>query len=71
MIKTFLQWAEENKLTDVIDENNKRTTMTANYPELAGRGQYPKASLVTHKATAFLDLEQKPNPKYGGQRAAN
>ena len=56
-MKTFIQWCEENKLE--LDENTKRTGLTANYPELYVRGQYPKGYWPAHKATAFLDLQQK------------
>lgn len=81
-MKNFLQWAEENQLdlsivTDTepakktTKENTKRTGMTANYPDVYSRGQYPKGYMTPIKATAALDLDQKPNRQYGGQREAN
>ena len=80
-MKTFLQWAEEKKLempvindepiSKTIEEKKMRTGMTANYPEIYSRGQYPELGQTPIKATAVLDFQQKPATKYGGQRAAN
>ena len=81
-MKTFLQWAEENKLDvttamDVepaektIEEKRMRTGMTQNYPPIYSRGQYPELAQTPMKATAVLDFQQKPNSTYGGQKAAN
>ena len=80
-MKNFMQWAEEQKLdvsivTDTepakkaTKENTKRTGMTANYPDAYMRGQYPDGYMPPIKATAALDLQQKPNRQYGGQREA-
>ena len=82
-MKTFLQWAEANKLdvgtivTDTepaektVDEKRMRTGMTKNYPPQYSREQYPELGQTPIKATAVLDFQQEPNPKYGGPRAAN
>lgn len=59
-IKTFRQWAEENKLDLTVAENTKRTGLTANYPDAYVRSQYPHKYFNPIKATADLDLEQKP-----------
>ena len=67
-MKTFLQWADENKLTlpvvkDAEDgkpataENTKRTGYSANYPDAYVRSQYPKKYFNPIKATADLDAE--------------
>ena len=81
-MKTFLKWAEEKKLDlpvfndstpseKTTAENARRTGISPNYPKGYSRGQYTDLDNVTHKATAALELSQKPNPKYGGPRAAN
>jgi hypothetical protein len=80
-MKNFLQWAEENNIDlsivtdtaepeDATQENTKRTGLTDNYPPAYSRGQYPKEYFPAVKATAALDLQQKANKQYGGQREA-
>jgi hypothetical protein len=59
-IKSFRQWAEDNKLDLNLTENGKRTGLTANYPPGYVRDQYPHKYFNPIKATADLDLEQKP-----------
>jgi hypothetical protein len=68
-MKTFLKWCEEISSTLVTDtpegeeptgENTKRTGLTYNYPDAYMRGQYPKEYFPAIKATAILDLQQKP-----------
>lgn len=71
MIKSFKQWAEENKFdltvdTDVekgkptLSEKTKRTGLSFNYPDAYVRDQYPHKYFNPTKATTDLDLEQKP-----------
>ena len=80
-MQNFMQWAEEQKLdisivTDTepakksTKENTKRTGMTDNYPPAYSRGQYPDGYMPPIKATALLDLKQKANKQYGGQKEA-
>jgi hypothetical protein len=70
-MKTFKQWAEENKLdlsvvTDTEEkkpatsENRIRTGLSHNYPDAYVRGQYPHKYFNPVKATTDLDLAQKP-----------
>ena len=69
-MKTFLQWAEENKAElPVFDteegeeatvENKKRTGLGYNYPDAYARHQYPHKYFNPIKATADYDLEAKP-----------
>jgi hypothetical protein len=68
-MKTFKQWAEENKLelpivTDTTektdkttDENRVRTGWSANYPPAYFSAQYPHKYVNPHKATADLDAQ--------------
>ena len=71
-MKTFMQWAEEEKVElPFIDtehtskekttkENSVRTGQTQNYPDAYVRSQYPLAWFVPTKATAYLDAQNKP-----------
>lgn len=64
-MKSFIDWAKENNkeipsLEAPTEENTKRTGLTANYPDSYVRGQYPHKYFNPIKATADLDLEQKP-----------
>ena len=79
-MKTFLQWVEENdlelpKMTDTDEptaatgENRVRTGVTHNYPDAYVRSQYPHKYFNPTKATADLDLAQKPNGKKAGKAA--
>lgn len=71
-MKTFINWCEEKKLElPAIDENRVRTGITANYPDAYVRAQYPELNFPPHKATAPLDLKQKPAKGYAGPKAAN
>lgn len=68
MIKTFLQWAEEQKIQlpvvqdapeaqPATTENGKRTGLSANYPAAYAAGQYPHKYFNPVKATADLDIQ--------------
>ena len=71
-MKTFIKWCEESKRDlPEIDENRMRTGLTQNYPDAYVRSQYPHKAFNPVKATADLDLQQKPAKNYAGQKAAN
>ncbi len=66
-MKTFTQWAEDNKLTlpvvndtegttKTIEEKTKRTGLSGNYPPAYVAGQYPHKYFNPIKATADLDI---------------
>lgn len=83
-MKNFYDWAGENNrelylpvMTDTeegektSDEQRVRTGITHNYPDAYVRAQYPHQWFVPRKATADLDLQQKPASGSGIQKAAN
>jgi len=75
-MKTFLKWCEEEQieLRDVDAEkveHRVRTGLTQNYPDAYVRGQYPHKYFNPTKATADLDIAQKPATGYKGQKAAS
>ena len=69
-MKSFLQWAEENKVElpvfkdaeendnqPALQEKTKRTGLSANYPKAYVSAQYPDLYWTPIKATAALDLK--------------
>lgn len=71
-MKTFYQWAEENKIElpilttngeDATSENRVRTGYSANYPPAYVSAQYPHKYFNPAKATADLDAEQMKKEK--------
>lgn len=59
-MKTFYQWAEENKIElpeATKNENRVRTGFSANYPPAYVSAQYPHKYFNPAKATADLDAE--------------
>ncbi len=59
-MKTFLQWAKENKydLPAVDEHAAKRAMVRGQYPTAYGRAQYPDLYFTPITATAALDLKQ-------------
>ena len=79
-MKKFVQWAEELNLdlpvfTDApkgqgtTDEQGRRTGLSHNYPDAYVRAHYPHKYFNPGKATADLDLEQKPKRVPGNSPA--
>lgn len=63
-MKTFLKWAEENKLElPDLQENGTRTGVKPQYPDGYTRSQYPDGYFPPTTATAFLDLKNSKNVK--------
>jgi hypothetical protein len=71
-MKTFYQWAEENKIElpvlttdskDATSENRVRTGYSANYPPAYVSAQYPHKYFNPVKSTADLDAEQMKKEK--------
>jgi len=72
-MKTFFQWAEENKIElpvlnsddteDATSENRVRTGYSANYPPAYVASQYPHKYFNPAKATADLDAENMKKEK--------
>ena len=61
-MKTFLKWAEQNKLElPVIAENGVRTGVGPQYPDAYVRAQYPHKYFNPIKATSDLDLKNAGN----------
>ena len=76
-MKTFFQWAEENKVSLPIEapkkqkttaENTRRTGYSHNYPDAYVRSQYPHKYFNPYKGTADLDDQNKP--RSGGKNTA-
>jgi hypothetical protein len=62
-MKTFLQWAKNNKYDLPVFEDTKRGGIHAAYPSAYVRSQYPDAYFAPHSATAYLDLKNAKNIK--------
>lgn len=65
-MKTFVQWATNNKLTlpIVVSEHAaKRAGISGHYPSGYLRSQYPDAYFAPISATAYLDLKQAKGVK--------
>lgn len=59
-MKTFLQWAQENKRDVMFDEKTIRTGIhPAAMPRGYIRSQYPDAYFMAGLATAALDMKQQ------------
>lgn len=69
-MKTFLKWAEENRLElpvltdaqpseEATGENTKRAGISANYPDAYVRGQYPRKYFNPITSTADGKLDGK------------
>lgn len=68
-MKTFVQWATENKITlpvvvsDVDEHAAYRAGVRPQYPSGYLRSQYPDAYFAPITATAFLDLKNSEKVK--------
>ncbi len=73
-MKTFAQWAEENKLElpvlttagegeEATSEQKSRTGVGPQYPDAYHMGQYPHKYFNPTKATADLDVENAKKKK--------
>ncbi len=63
-MKTFVQWAEENKLElPALSECGRRTGIKPGYPEGYARSQLPELGFMSKSATAALDFENSKKTK--------
>jgi hypothetical protein len=73
-MKTFLQWAEENKYDlpvvtdtdekkDATSEGSYRRRIKFGHPDAEGAAQYPQGYFAPGSATAFLDFKQRKEQK--------
>lgn len=65
-MKTFVQWATENKITlpiVVAEHAAKRGGIHTAYPSAYLRSQYPDAYFAPISATAYLDLKNMKGVK--------
>ena len=78
-MKTFTQWAEDNKLSlvgkeivtdaenaseeEATSESKRRNNAPHAYPDGYNKGQYPDSAHTPHSATAALDIENAKKKK--------